>query len=149
VDDILRSTPSDVEQVIIEPDGTWSTPKDEVAAGPGSITPATDDDDLIEIKEPGVTPVKQEPLSFSVLDSLQQSRQTPARSREQSSTWSTATTKRPAPVIDLTGSDDEDDDSPVRPPKRPAINVHRLPPRQDSRNSYANSYIDQGSLPTF
>ncbi|KAL2786036.1 PINIT domain-containing protein [Aspergillus keveii] len=149
VDDILRSTPSDVEQVIIEPDGTWSTPKDEVAAGPGSITPATDDDDLIEIKEPGVTPVKQEPLSFSVLDSLQQSQQTPARSREQSSTWSTATTKRPAPVIDLTGSDDEDDDSPVRPPKRPAINVHRLPPRQDSRNSYANSYIDQGSLPTF
>ncbi|CEL01570.1 hypothetical protein ASPCAL01151 [Aspergillus calidoustus] len=146
VDDILRSTPSDVEQVIIEPDGTWSNPKDEVAAGPRSITPATDDDDLIEIKEPGVTPVKQEPLSLSILDSLQQSQQTPARSREQSSTWSTATNKRPAPVIDLTGSDDEDDDSPVRPPKRPAINV---PPRQDSRNAYASPYIEQGSLPTY
>ncbi|KAL2809021.1 PINIT domain-containing protein [Aspergillus granulosus] len=123
VDDILCSTPSDVEQVIIEPDGTWSNPKEEVAAGPGSITPATDDDELIEIREPGVTPVKQEPLSVSVLNSFQQNQQTPARSREQSSAWSTATNKRPAPVIDLTGSDDEDGDSPARPPKRPAINT--------------------------
>ncbi|KAL4801731.1 transport protein particle component-domain-containing protein [Aspergillus unguis] len=133
VDDILRSTPVDVEQVIIEPDGQWSNPKDETAAaaGPGEVTPATDDDDLIEIKEPGVTPVKQE--SLPVLDLLQQ---TPARSREQSSTWST--NKRPAPVIDLTGSDDEDD-SPVRPPKRQAVNPHRTLPRQDSRGSYKDS----------
>ncbi|KAL2830637.1 transport protein particle component-domain-containing protein [Aspergillus pseudoustus] len=141
VDDILCSTPLDVEQVIIEPDGTWSNPKEEVpASGPNSITPATDDDDdLIEIREPGVTPVKQEPLSVP-LDSFQPNQQTPARSREQSSAWSTATNKRPAPVIDLTASDDEDDGSPIRPPKRPAINVQRPLPRHDPRNSHTNQY---------
>ncbi|KAL4871963.1 hypothetical protein BDV12DRAFT_205454 [Aspergillus spectabilis] len=129
VDDILHSTPLDVEQVLIEPDGQWSNPKDEPALRPGRATPASDDDELIEIREPGVTPVKQEPLP--VLELLQQ---TPARSREQSSTWSTATNKRPAPVIDLTGSDD--DDSPIRPPKRQAVTVPRPLHRQDSRSSY-------------
>ncbi|KAL4737238.1 PINIT domain-containing protein [Aspergillus similis] len=138
VDDILRSTPLDVEQVIIEPDGQWSSPKDEaVATGPGTFTPATDDDELVEIREPGVTPVKQE--NFSSLDLW---RQTPATSREQSSTWSS--NKRPAPVIDLTGSDD-DDDSPIRPPKRQAIHMHRPFPRQDPRSSYTGGY----PLPTF
>ncbi|KAL2862974.1 PINIT domain-containing protein [Aspergillus lucknowensis] len=141
VDDILHSTPFDVEQVIIEPDGTWSNRKD-AAAGPGS--PATDDDELIEIREPGVTPVKQE--SLPMLNSLQQ---TPARSREQSSAWSTATNKRPAAVIDLTGSDDDEESSPIRPTKRAAMDMHRPPPRQDSRRSYSNHYADKLSLPTF
>lgn len=139
VDDILHSTPLDVEQVIIEPDGQWSNPgEEEGTAGPGSVTPATDDDDLIEIREPGVTPVKQEPPP--VLGLLQQ---TPSQPREQSSTWST--NKRPAPVIDLTGSDDDGYDSPVRPSKRQAVNMPRPLPRQDSRNSYRSPY----SLPTF
>ncbi|KAL4998990.1 PINIT domain-containing protein [Aspergillus recurvatus] len=138
VDDILRSTPLDVEQVIIEPDGQWSNPKDEaLASGPGTVTPATDDDELIEIREPGVTPVKQE--HFPPLDLW---RQTPATSREQSSTWSS--NKRPAPVIDLTGSDD-DDDSPIRPPKRQAVHMHRPLSRQDSRSSYTAGY----PLPNF
>ncbi|BCS17962.1 SUMO ligase siz1 [Aspergillus puulaauensis] len=139
VDDILHSTPLDVEQVIIEPDGQWSNPgEEEGTAGPGSVTPATDDDDLIEIREPGVTPVKQE--LPPVLGLLQQ---TPSQPREQSSTWST--NKRPAPVIDLTGSDDDGYDSPVRPSKRQAVNMPRPLPRQDSRNSYRSPY----SLPTF
>ncbi|EAA57838.1 hypothetical protein AN6498.2 [Aspergillus nidulans FGSC A4] len=134
VDDILRSTPLDVEQVIIEPNGQWSTPKDEaVATGPGTFTPATDDDELVEIREPGVTPVKQENLS-----SLDLWRQTPATSREQSSAWSSS--KRPAPVIDLTGSDD-DDDSPIRPPKRQAVHLHRPLPKQDPRSSYTGGYV--------
>ncbi|KAL4759869.1 PINIT domain-containing protein [Aspergillus foveolatus] len=138
VDDILRSTPLDVEQVIIEPNGQWSTPKDEaVATGPGTFTPATDDDELVEIREPGVTPVKQE--NFPSLDLW---RQTPATSREQSSAWSSS--KRPAPVIDLTGSDD-DDDSPIRPPKRQAVHLHRPLPRQDPRSSCTGGY----PLPTF
>ncbi|KAL4747651.1 hypothetical protein BDW72DRAFT_182153 [Aspergillus terricola var. indicus] len=138
VDGILRSTPLDVEQVIIEPDGQWSSPKDEaVATGPGTFTPATDDDELVEIREPGVTPVKQE--NFPSLDLW---RQTPATSREQSSTWSS--NKRAAPVIDLTGSDD-DDDSPIRPPKRQAVHMHRPLPRQDPRSSYTGGY----PLPTF
>lgn len=129
-----------MEQVIIEPDGQWSNPgeEEEGTAGPGSVTPATDDDDLMEIREPGVTPVKQEPPL--VLGLLQQ---TPSGPREQSSTRST--NKRPAAVIDLTGSDEDDHDSPVRPPKRQAVNMHRPLPRQDSRNSYRSPY----SLPTF
>ncbi|KAL4914287.1 PINIT domain-containing protein [Aspergillus aurantiobrunneus] len=138
VDDILHSTPLDVEQVIIEPDGQWSNPKGEAtAAGSGSVTPASDNE-LIEIREPGVTPVKQE--SPPVPDLLQQ---TPTRSQEHSLTWST--NKRPAPVIDLTGSDDNDSDSPIRPPKRQAVSMHRALPRQDSRSSYGSPY----SLPTF
>ncbi|KAL5337104.1 PINIT domain-containing protein [Aspergillus crustosus] len=139
VDGILHSTPLDVEQVLVEPDGQWSNPKDDPAPRPGSVTPTTDDDDLIEIKEPGITPIKQEP--WPILDLLQQ---TPARSREQSSTWSTTTNKRSAPVIDLTGSDD-DEDFLIRPPKKQVINVHRPLPRQDSRSSYGVHY----SLPTF
>ncbi|KAL4789900.1 PINIT domain-containing protein [Aspergillus venezuelensis] len=141
VDDILHSTPVNMEQVTIEPDGRWFTPQDEAvaAAGTGGATPGTDDDELIEIREPGITPVKQEP---AVLDLFQQ---TPARSREQSSAWST--TKRPAPVIDLTGSDEDDDDdgSPVRPPKRQAVNLPRPLPRHDPRSPYRTPY----SLPTF
>ncbi|KAL2816373.1 transport protein particle component-domain-containing protein [Aspergillus cavernicola] len=143
VDDILRSTPLDVEQVIVEPNGRWFNPKEEATVGPGSVTPETDDEELIEIKEPGVTPVKQEYLP--VFDLLHQ---TPARSREQSSTFSNATNKRPAPLIDLTGSDDDEDDSPIRPPKRPTVNVHRSLPRQDTRNSYGGHYVDKGSLAT-
>ncbi|KAL4958827.1 transport protein particle component-domain-containing protein [Aspergillus stella-maris] len=132
VDDILHSTPVNMEQVTIEPNGRWFTPQDEAvaAAGTGGVTPGTDDDELIEIREPGITPVKQEP---AVLDLFQQ---TPARSREQSSAWST--NKRPAPVIDLTGSDEDDDDdgSPVRPPKRQAVNLPRPLPRHDPRSPY-------------
>ncbi|KKK25069.1 MIZ zinc finger protein [Aspergillus rambellii] len=130
VEDILRSTSTDVDQVIIEPDGQWSGPKEETPVGPSGATPATDEDDeLIEIREPGITPVKQESLPAS--DALHQ---TPARSRETSSAWSHHTTNKrsAAQVIDLTLSDDNEDDSPVRPAKRPAIELLNRPvPRHD------------------
>ncbi|EAW08597.1 Siz/PIAS RING finger protein [Aspergillus clavatus NRRL 1] len=141
VADILHSTPPDADQVIIEPDGRWSNPRGEELTGTAGVTPATDDDDdeLIEIKEPGIARVKQESMPASGL-TLQQ---TPAQSREPSATSSVArlsTNKRPASqVIDLTGSDDDADDSPIRPVKRPALNAsHRAFPRPEFRTGQIN-----------
>ncbi|OOF91069.1 hypothetical protein ASPCADRAFT_211338 [Aspergillus carbonarius ITEM 5010] len=147
VDDILRLTSLDVEQVIIEPDGRWSNPNHEDSAKASGFTPTTDDDDeLIEIREPGVTPIKQESLSapaFLV-------HRTPTQSREPSATSSAvhlSTNKRNvAQVIDLTGSD-EDDDTPIRPAKRSALNsMSRSSLRQDFSNSYNGGFLN-GSLP--
>ncbi|PKX95768.1 Siz/PIAS RING finger protein [Aspergillus novofumigatus IBT 16806] len=131
VDDILHSTSPDVEQVIIEPDGKWSK----------------DEDELIEIKEPGIVHVKQESLSASGL-SLER---TPAQSREPSATSSAArlsTNKRPAAqVIDLTGSDDDGDLSPVRPAKRLGSNApHRAYARPAFRNSFSSGLVNGGNF---
>lgn len=143
VDDILRATSPDVEQVVIEPDGAWSSPNDADAAKPGGVTPATDDDDLIEITEPGISPVKQEPMPASVM-----LERTPAQSQSQSRETSTpssavrmSTKKRSAAqVIDLTGSDDEDDESPVPPSKRPALSFNvRGDPHQPVTSSPLHS----------
>ncbi|GKZ27138.1 SUMO ligase siz1 [Aspergillus brasiliensis] len=143
VDDILRSTSVDVEQVIIEPDGQWSSPNQEDSAKVGGFTPTTDDDDeLIEIREPGVTPIKQESFpatSFFV-------HRTPTQSREPSATSSApylSTNKRnAAQVIDLTGSDEEDD-TPIRPVKRPAFNqTNRPSSQQDFCNPYNGGFVN-------
>ncbi|KAB8253953.1 PINIT domain-containing protein [Aspergillus pseudonomiae] len=149
VDDILRSTSPDVEQVVMEPDGRWSNPKVGDVSEAGGVTPESDDDDLIEIKELGNTPVKQESLPAASL-SLQQ---TPAQSREPSSTSSVtrlSTNKRPAAqVIDLTGSDDDNDDgSPVRPLKRPALSLlNRSLPRQEFQSSYNTALANGRTAP--
>ncbi|KAK1149955.1 E3 SUMO-protein ligase pli1, partial [Aspergillus melleus] len=164
VDDILHSTSRDIEQIVIEPDGTWSGPKDEENGTAGGVTPASyddygaeekeeEDDDLIEIEEPGAPIVKRESLPSRNL-TLQR---TPVQSREPSTASSIArlsTNKRPAAqVIDLTGSDDEEE-SPVRPTKRPALSVFsRSLPRPGFRSSYnggavngkVNSYGSQHS----
>ncbi|KAJ5884132.1 uncharacterized protein N7473_011018 [Penicillium subrubescens] len=126
VDDILGSTSTEVDSVVVEPDGTWSAPSDADAVNLGGRTPASDDDDddLIEIREPGTSAVKQEPMSANIM-----LERTPAqsKSREASTPSSAArlsSKKRPAAqVIDLTGSDDDDDESPVPPVKRPALNL--------------------------
>ncbi|KAJ5099133.1 hypothetical protein N7532_006134 [Penicillium argentinense] len=131
VHEILRSTSSDVDQVVVEPNGEWSNPSQTDLAQPGGVTPASDDDELIEISEPGIpTPVvKREPIPSSIM-----LERTPAQSRETSTPSSAArfsSRKRPASqVIDLTGSDDEDDESPVPPVKRPALSfgIGGLPP---------------------
>ncbi|OOO05778.1 Transport protein particle (TRAPP) component [Aspergillus oryzae] len=144
----LKNKP-DVEQVVVEPDGRWSNPRVVDASEAGGVTPESDDDDLIEIKELGNTPVKQESLPAASL-SLQR---TPAQSREPSSTSSVArlsTNKRPATqVIDLTGSDDDNDDgSPVRPPKRPALNLlNRSLPRQEFQSSYNTALANGKAVP--
>ncbi|KAJ9301461.1 transcriptional regulator family: Zinc finger, MIZ-type [Paecilomyces variotii] len=154
VDDILRSTPPEVDQVIVEPTGKWSNPKDEESTPKGGgVTPATeDDDDLIEIKEPSAVPLKQEPLPVHI--TLQR---TPAQSREPSTTSSatrpSSNKRSAAQVIDLTASDDEED--PPRQPKRQALSLpgqlfpqHRLQGSfghtsgngTDSNYSYQNGF---------
>lgn len=143
MDDILRSTSSDVEQVVIEPDGVWSNPDDADTVKPRGVTPATDDDDLIEITEPDISSVKQEPMPPSVM-----LERTPAQSREASTPSSAARLsgkKRPsAQVIDLTGSDDDDDEMPQPPPKRPALSFTI---RGDSHQPVASSPLHRGSYP--
>ncbi|KAF9892198.1 SUMO ligase siz1 [Aspergillus nanangensis] len=154
VDDILQSTPPDVEQVTIEPSGSWSTFKAEdvgETGGANGATPASDDDDdeLIEITEPIITPIKQESLPAS--NFLLQ--RTPAQSREPSTTSSAprlSTNKRPASqVIDLTGSDEEDEDNlPVRPTKRPMLHLsNRSFPQQELRNPYGSGLENGVNIP--
>ncbi|CAI7583462.1 unnamed protein product [Penicillium pancosmium] len=148
VDEILQSTSTDVDQVVVEPSGDWTNPTDSDIAKPGGVTPASDDDDdddLIEISQPGFpTPtVKQEPISSSTI----MLERTPAQSQSrETSTPSSAirasSKKRPASaIIDLTASDDEDDESPMPPIKRPALNfaVRGLPP-PDHPRSYPPQY---------
>ncbi|RAH42998.1 Zn-finger transcription factor [Aspergillus brunneoviolaceus CBS 621.78] len=149
VDDILRLTPSDTEQVIIEPDGKWSHLNLEDIEKAGKATSATEDDDLIEIKEPGISPIKQE--SFSAVNLTLQ--QTPLKSREPSATSSavpSSMNKRPAAqVIDLTGSDDDDDgdDLPVRPTKRPALGeMGRSSLRPEYHDSYTSGFAGETNL---
>ncbi|KAJ5504681.1 Zinc finger RING/FYVE/PHD-type [Penicillium fimorum] len=155
VDDILQSTSPDIDQVTVEPDGVWSKPSDSDANNLGGMTPTSedDDDDLIEISEPGMPAVKQEPGASKI--ALER---TPAQSQSQSlsreaSTPSSAmrmsSKKRSiAQVIDLTESGDEDEESSAPPPKRPATS---LPSRTFSHQDYhlppASSPLNGGSYP--
>ncbi|KAJ5545348.1 transcriptional regulator family: Zinc finger MIZ-type [Penicillium sp. DV-2018c] len=150
VDDILQSTSSDTEQVTVEPDGVWSSPVDSDARKMGGMTPASedgDDDDLIEISEPGNLAVKQEPSApNSTLE------RTPAQSQSReastpSSVMRMSSKKRPiSQVIDLTESGDEEDESPVPPSKRTAPNPPRAFPRQEYHIPPASSPLN-GSYP--
>ncbi|KAJ5139105.1 transcriptional regulator family: Zinc finger MIZ-type [Penicillium bovifimosum] len=135
VDDILQSTSSDIDQVTVEPDGVWSTPIDSDAGKLGGMTPTSEDeDDLIEISEPGNLAVKQEPSAPN--GTLER---TPAQSQSReastpSSVMRMSSKKRPiSQVIDLTESGDEEDESPAPPTKRTALN---LPPRPFPRQEY-------------
>ncbi|OQD86271.1 hypothetical protein PENANT_c008G08484 [Penicillium antarcticum] len=149
VDDILQTTSSNIDQVTVEPDGAWSGPCDSDTVKLGGMTPASDDDedDLIEISEPGVPSVKQEPgpANFAL-------QRTPAQSREASTPSSVArmsSKKRPASmVIDLTESGDEDDEFPVPSPKRLAPSMpSRSFPRQDYHLPSASSPLNGSSYP--
>ncbi|KAJ5753835.1 uncharacterized protein N7511_007988 [Penicillium nucicola] len=148
VDDILQTTSSNIDQVTVEPDGAWSGPSDSDTGNLGGMTPASDDDDdLIEISEPGVPLVKQEPGSASI--ALER---TPAQSREASTPSSIArlsSKKRPASmVIDLTESGDEDDEFPIPSPKRLAPTLpSRSFPRQDYHLPSASSPLNGSSYP--
>lgn len=111
-----------MDQVVIEPNGRWSSVRRDDHLVPDSGTPTTEDDELIEVGDSGSASVKQEPLPINV--SLQK---TPVQSQEISTSPSVlaSSKKRPAAqVIDLTGSDDDDDNgSPVRPAKRRTLNL--------------------------
>ena len=128
--DVLQSTSKNTEEVTIEPDGRWHL-------GKGTETPMQngnhnsnptpsdegDSDDVLEIIE-NPQPVKREYLPTALTPSSV--RTPPINSREPSRAPSTAasasrSTKRPASdIIDLTFSDD-DDDQPVVKRQRPSM----------------------------
>ncbi|CAF9906400.1 SUMO ligase siz1 [Imshaugia aleurites] len=125
VADILKSTLKSVDQVTIEPNGTWSQ-----TAG-GALSPRTSnertssdgEEDLVEIRDlPRLASVKTEVSREPGL-----MRTPPISSREQSTSSAPqppSSNKRSAgQVVDLTLSSDEDDDPP-RGPKRQQL-IHK------------------------
>ncbi|KAL9613741.1 MAG: hypothetical protein Q9167_001755 [Letrouitia subvulpina] len=128
--DILKSTPRDVDQIAIEPDGKWSRLSERSSTSEGGRFPNGDDDDLIEIKDmPRVAAVKSEAAS-----STSPFIRTPPLSSREDSISSTAPSsagpKRSiGHVVDLTTSSDEEEE-PQRPPKRQSLNP-ALPSKPD------------------
>lgn len=132
VDEILSQTPSSIEQVTIEPDGKWSqtAPRsNSTTNGHGAQPNDSDDDDLIEIDDVRVNALKKDSTPISAF-----ARTPPASSREPSiaSASRGVSLKRPlSSVIDLTGSDD--DDEPIRrAPQRPFTMNGSVPPQVGS-----------------
>jgi E3 SUMO-protein ligase PIAS1 len=133
VDDILRSTPRNVEQVTIEPEGQWSKNSLPDTPGPshGSASTAEDEDDFVEIQNTRISSVKQEstPLTATPPNPFATSTRTPPLSSREQSVASSAQrpNKRPASaVIDLTLSDDEDDPPRSKMP-RPSLRGGGMP----------------------
>ncbi|KAJ5902489.1 hypothetical protein N7495_003017 [Penicillium taxi] len=151
VDEILKSTSVDVDQVVVEPNGDWSNPNENNTVDLGGETSDEFEDDLVEISEPGadnITATKKEPQDYASSVLLQQ---TPVQSREVSTPSSVAHTsskKRSAAVIDLTGSDDDDEASPMPPVKRPALGyMSRGASSQDSYQPTASSPLNNRAYP--
>ena len=126
VDNILKSTPRSVDQVMIEPDGKWSqiADGDELPSGDHNSSDDDDDADLVEIRDPPrVAAVKHEMNGAGLM------RTPPVSSREQSSSsvppQSVGSKRSASAVIDLV-SDDEDEEI-RRPPKKPFIAAYPTP----------------------
>ncbi|KAI9865014.1 MAG: SUMO ligase siz1 [Vezdaea acicularis] len=117
VGEILNATPSTVEQVTIEPNGTWSQntrpQKLRILGGP-RVAAIDSDDDLMEIPDTRITSL-QKNSSTSATPSLIKtppisSRETSFPATSAASSTRPLSNKRPiATVIDLTQSDEEDE----------------------------------------
>ena len=118
VDDILKSTSRSADQVTIEPNGHWSLKSGNRDSPCEEESSSNEDEDLVEIPavSPPVAPVKSE---FNREPSMLQTPPVPSREPSASTTARQGSSnKRPAgPVVDLTLSSDEDE-PPVRGPKR-------------------------------
>jgi E3 SUMO-protein ligase PIAS1 len=144
VDEILHSTSSDIEQVTIEPHGAWHYAKTDDDSQNNNIPTGgaddDDDDDFIEIGHLFTPKLKREDASDSFNLHTTPSTQDRIPSVPKSSQ------KRPAPqVIDLTISDDEDDEPP-RPPKRQALGTGDHPLSLSRGNSLQNGFSENGIL---
>ncbi len=151
--DILQKTSKSIDQVTVQPDGKWELhvkPESARASKMSNDNGVTSDsdDDLVEITKSGDTVLMGAPKpgpgsSFNAVPrsvSREQSTSSgPARS------ISTINGKRPAAVIDLTSSGDEDDEPPVRAPKRQQTTVNNYtPPAMPAYRSpapYSNGYL--------
>jgi hypothetical protein len=121
--DILHNTSADTEQVTVEPDGRWhlnqthsSTPATGSRKRKADATPDFDDDDLIVLDD--FQPSKTNGTTVSSTLTASSIRTPPLNAREGSATMSQrSASKRPRQeVIDLTLSDDEEDQD-----ARPAV----------------------------
>lgn len=127
--DILKNTSKSIDQVTIEPQGSWKSyerPKDPSTNGRGGMSFADgddeddEDDDLVEIIQNGQprveTPVYRTPSSIPMPNSREPSAASSVPARAVSG-------KRPvSAVIDLTSSGDEDEEPISRAPKRQQTN---------------------------
>ncbi|EXJ80340.1 hypothetical protein A1O1_08484 [Capronia coronata CBS 617.96] len=119
VNDILNSTPDDVEAVAVEPDGRWHIQRDDDASNRNTNpTPSDDDEDDDDDEDLVVIPGRADYKAKVETLTPHSVRTPPLSSREDSTVPSTSRhAKRPREnVIDLTLSDD-DDDQPA--PKQP------------------------------
>lgn len=129
--DILDNTPKSVESVTIDVDGRWSV----AVEASNSPMPDTDDeyddhDDIIEISDSRVSRIKGEITPSSVSPIARSSREPSSIPRGSISN------KRPiSQVIDLTLSDDDDDDP--RPAKRMSSFLTPSSMGSDSRGGLA------------
>jgi E3 SUMO-protein ligase PIAS1 len=126
-DDILKNTPKTVESVTIDAEARWSAAA-EASNSPMPDDSDDDDNDIVEIPD-------GRPAPFETLSSM-----TPVSSAARDSSvpaGRSSSSKRPvSQVIDLTLSDD-DDDEPARPAKR--VNAFPTP-------SSMNSDVHSGSM---
>ena len=100
--DILTRTPEDLDQVTIEPDGTWVAqgmrPATQHRASSGHVVEV---EDILWLSDDEATPVRSGPSMATA-------------------TPSTSSKRKAAEVIDLTLDSSDDDDEPLaRPAKRP------------------------------
>ncbi|KAK2731956.1 SUMO ligase siz1 [Myotisia sp. PD_48] len=138
VDNILQSTPADVDQVSIEPDGSWSQPGDEVPSLSQNDNGGMDDPDLIEIIDTKSLSLKREdPVALQING-------TPIQSREASSISSAprpSSKRNVSQVIDLTVSDDEESE-----PPRPAKRLQFSLPTNGTRKGHQNGQLGVSPL---
>ena len=113
VEDILNKA-RNADQVTIEPNGEWSTEKDQPSKTNGYSAQDDSDDDIIEIPRYRIGAIKSE---FGLTP---KPTATPPMISRETSTAPKSGSKRPAEVVDLTLSDD---DEPVRPAKKVAYST--------------------------
>lgn len=136
VDDILRSTPTSIDQVTVEPNGKWlqTTGNPSPPRTSNGRTSSDGEEDLVEIRDiPRLASVKSEVNREPGL-----MRTPPISSREQSTSSAqppapTAGNKRTAgQVVDLTLSSDEDEERPrAAKMHRPSNNLPKLSSMED------------------
>lgn len=165
VEDILHTTSSSVEQVTIEPNGTWHADRREDPTR-SSQADSNFDEDFLEIKDPFTPILKRETTSeprtllLATPTTNNTTNTTPFTqngSNRATPNLSRSSLKRPAPqVIDLTLSDDDGGDGgedegetnlPVRPAKRQALEgtVSRRDTYGNS-SSFTNGYSQNEDL---
>ncbi|KAI0840615.1 zf-MIZ-domain-containing protein [Hypoxylon sp. FL0890] len=128
VQEVLEKTPQSVEQVTIEPNGQWRTKAEDPELNrsrPAVGSRIDDDDDLSILSDShgfsngtGGAPLNGRNTLSTPSRSLLSSGTPNGGSRETPSTQRSGSHKRPAEIIDLTLSSDEEDEPTLRAPKR-------------------------------